>query len=257
MATVERLPKEVDRLALAYSRVYDNVNQTVWFLAEEGGRIGDMYGTGYQRNENGDFIIDGNGNYIADNSLQKLGNYNPDFTLGFSNDLSYKNWQFSFLLDWRHGGVLVSRSLALAAVGGQLIETQHRPEAGIVAEGVVNVGTQEAPDWQPNTAAVTAESYYRQFYDRNHEENNTYDASFLKLRALSLGYTFSGRDSGFFQNGRELSIALIGRNLFAWSAIPHFDPEQLAVQGQQFVSGVEDMSYATTRSFGLKIGVQF
>lgn len=257
VATVERLPKEVDRLALAYSRVYDNVNQTVWFLVEEGGRIGDMYGTGYQRNENGDFIIDGNGNYIADNNLQKLGNYNPDFSLGFSNDLSYKNWQFSFLLDWRHGGVLVSRSLALAAVGGQLIETQHRPEAGIVAEGVVNVGTQEAPDWQPNTTAVTAESYYRQFYDRNHEENNTYDASFLKLRALSLGYTFSGRDSGFFQNGRELSIALIGRNLFAWSAIPHFDPEQLAVQGQQFVSGVEDMSYATTRSFGLKIGVQF
>lgn len=257
VSTVERLPAGAGRLALAYSRVYDNVNQTVWFLVEEGGRIGDMYGTGYRRNENGDFVIDADGRYIADNTLKKLGNYNPDFMLGFSNELRYKNWNLNFLFDWRQGGILVSRTLSLAAVGGQLIETQHRPEGGIVAQGVVNFGTDDAPDWRPNTTAVTPESYYRQFYDRNHEENNTYDASYLKLRSFSLGYTFAKRGSGFFRGGRELSLALIGRNLFAFSAIPHFDPEQLAVQGQQFVSGVEDMSYATTRSFGLKVGVQF
>ncbi|MEL7425964.1 MAG: hypothetical protein AAFN81_23430, partial [Bacteroidota bacterium] len=61
----------------------------------------------------------------------------------------------------------------------------------------------------------------------------------------------------FFQDGRSLSLTLVGRNLYAFSAIPHFDPEQLAVQGTQFVSGVEDMSYATTRSWGLKLGLNF
>ncbi len=257
-AIVETLPDEAGRLTLAYSRVYDNTNQTVWFQVEEGGRIGDMYGTGYAKNENGDFIIDANGRFVVDNTLIFLGNYNPDFNLGWSNDLTYKNWNMSFLIDWRKGGTLVSRTQALAGVGGQLAETGVRPEEGIIAEGVVNTGTEESPRWEANTTAVTAEQYYRQYYDRNHEENNTYDASFIKLRQLAIGYTFQSSDkSGFFRDGRKLNVSFVGRNLFALSDIPHFDPEQLAVQGNNFVSGVEDMSYATTRSIGVKIGFDF
>ncbi|MGH1434783.1 MAG: SusC/RagA family TonB-linked outer membrane protein [Lewinella sp.] len=255
-ATVEELPSGIDRLTLAYSRVYDNVNQTVWFQVDEGGRIGDMYGTGYLRNENGDFIIDDSGRYIVDNNLQLLGNYNPDFVLGFSNRFTYKNWNLGLLLDWRQGGVLVSRTQALAGVAGQLLETENRPDEGIIAAGVVNTGSEENPVYSPNTKAVSAESYYRQFYDRNHEENNTYDASYLKIREFSLGYTFKNKGA-FLREGRSLKLSLIGRNLYAFSAIPHFDPEQLAVQGSQFVSGVEDMSYATTRSWGLKVGLNF
>ncbi len=258
-AVVETLPNEAGRLTLAYSRVYDNTNQTVWFQVEEGGRIGDMYGTGYKKNEAGQFIIGADGRYIVDNNLIKLGNYNPDFSLGIYNQFQYKNWDLSFLFDWRQGGVLVSRTQALAGVAGQLLETVNRPENGIVAEGVVNTGTEENPIYTPNTTAVSAESYYRQYYDRNHEENNTYDASYVKLREFSLGYTFKSNEKseGFFSNGRQLNIAIIGRNLFAWSEIPHFDPEQIAVQGQNFVSGVEDMSYATSRSFGIKLGFDF
>lgn len=258
VSTVEALPEGTDKITLAFSRVYDNVNQTVWFQVEEGGRIGDIYGTGYLKNENGDFVIDNKGNFIADNTLKKLGNYNPDFTLGFSNQIRYKNWDLSFLLDWRQGGQLVSRTLALAAVAGQLIETENRPTEGIIAEGVVNTGTTENPLWQTNTTSISAESYYRQYYDRNHEENNTYSASYIKLRQFSIGYTFkSSQDKGFFSKGRSLRIALIGRNLFALSNIPHFDPEQLAVQGNQFISGVEDMSYPSSRSFGLKLECNF
>ncbi len=250
VATVEELPEGIQRLTLAYNRVYDNVNQTVWVQVEEGGRIGDLYGTGYQKNGNGDFVINANGGYIVDNTLKKLGNYNPDFILGISNSFRYKKWELGFLFDWRQGGVLVSRTLALAAVGGQLIETANRPAEGIVAQGVVNTGTTENPVYAPNTKAISAETYYRQYYDRNHEENNTYDASYLKLREFHLGYTFS------FKKSRQLNVALVGRNLFAFSAIPHFDPEQLSVQGQKFVSGVEDMSYPTARSIGVKLGVE-
>ena len=258
VSTVESLPEGADKITLAFSRVYDNVNQTIWFQVEEGGKIGDMYGTGYQKNENGDFVIGADGRFIADNSLKKIGNYNPDFILGISNELVYKNWNLNFLLDWRQGGQLVSRTLSLAGVGGQLIETENRPEEGIVAEGVVNVGSSDNPVWQTNTTAISAESYYRQYYDRNHEENNVYDASYLKLRQLSIGYTFSSaRETGFLGNGRQLNVALIGRNLFAWSKIPHFDPEQLAVQGNQFISGVEDMSYPSSRSLGVKLGFDF
>ncbi len=240
---------------MAYSRIYDSQNQTVFLQAEEGGRVGDLYGTGYLKNENGDFILTDEGRYIPDNELQKLGNYNPDFMLGFNNQFNYKNWNMGFLLDWRQGGIIVSRTRALGNVGGQLAETAFRPETGIVPEGVVNTGTDDNPVYEANTVAVSAESYYRQFYDRNHEENNTYDASFLKLRQLSIGYTFN--NLSLFNQDATLSLSLIGKNLFAITENPHFDPEQLAVQGQGFISGVEDMSYATTRSIGFKAGFNF
>ncbi len=255
---VESLPQADGRLTLAYSRIYDSANQTVWFQVEEGGRIGDIYGTGYRKTEDGQFILTPSGSYIADNTLKKIGNYNPDFMLGWNNNFTYKNWNLSFLFDWRQGGELVSRTRALGTVGGQLAETANRPEGGIVPQGVVNTGTAENPQYVLNTTAVSAETYYRQFYDRNHEENNIYDASFLKLRQFSVGYTFDLKD-GFLglSKGMQIDLALVGRNLFAISEIPHFDPEQLAVQGNTFVSGVEDMSYATSRSIGLKAGFNF
>ncbi|MDO5969751.1 SusC/RagA family TonB-linked outer membrane protein [Flavivirga aquimarina] len=250
-STIKDLPQEAGRLTLAFSRIYDSANQTVWFQVEEGGRIGDFYGTGYLKNDNGDFIIDDNGRFIADNDLQKLGNYNPDFTLGWNNNFTYKNWNLSFLFDWRQGGDIVSRTRALGNVGGQLAETAFRPDAGIIAQGVTQSG-------QPNTVAVSAESYYRQFYDRNHEENNVYDASFLKLRQFAIGYSFRLKD-GFLglKDGADVNFSVTGNNLFAITENPHFDPEQLAVQGNGFVSGVEDLSYATTRSFGFKAGFNF
>ena len=254
-STVESLPQDEGRLTLAYSRIYDSQNQTVFLQAEKGGRVGDLYGTGYLKNENGDFILTDEGRYIPDNELQKLGNYNPDFMLGFNNQFNYKNWNLGFLFDWRQGGIIVSRTRALGNVGGQLAETAFRPEEGIVPEGVVNTGTTDNPVYAQNTVAVSAESYYRQFYDRNHEENNTYDASFLKLRQLSVGYTFD--NLSVFNQDATLSLSLIGKNLFAITENPHFDPEQLAVQGQGFISGVEDMSYATTRSIGFKAGFNF
>ena len=254
-ATVTDLPQEDGRLTLAYSRIYDSQNQTVYVQVEEGGRVGDLYGTGYVKNENGAFVLTNEGSYIADNNLQKLGNYNPDFMLGFTNQFNYKNWDLSFLFDWRQGGIIVSRTKALGNVGGQLAETAYRPENGIVPDGVVNVGTSANPIYDQNTVAVTAESYYRQFYDRNHEENNTYDASYLKLRQLAIGYTFE--ELTFFNQKASLRITLMGKNLFAITENPHFDPEQLAVQGQGFIGGVEDMSYATTKSFGCKVGFNF
>ncbi len=259
-ARVESLPQDDGRLTLAYSRVYNNPDQTVWHQVEEGGRVGDLYGTGYLRNEDGDFIITDEGRFIADPNLQKLGNYNPDFILGLNNEFQYKNWDAGFLFEWRQGGILVSRTLALAGVAGQLEETAFRPEDGIVANGVVNTGTEENPVYVRNTTAVSPESYYRQFYDRNHEENNTYDASYLKLRQFSIGYNFDVKKNfikNLFPDGAKMRVSLIGRNLFAVSEIPHFDPEQMAVQGQGFVSGVEDMSYASTRSIGVKASINF
>jgi TonB-linked SusC/RagA family outer membrane protein len=249
------LPDEAKTITLAYNSIYDNLNQTIWYQVQEGGRLGDMWGTGYLRNENSDLVVGANGQYVADNRLKNLGNYNPDFMLGWNNQVNYKNFFASFLLDWRQGGIIISRSLALAGVAGQLIETENRPEEGIIAEGVVNIGTSEKPIWSANTQAIPAETYYRMYYDRNHEENNTYDASYLKLREVAIGYKFPTK--ALLKNINELTLSVTGRNLYAWSKTPHFDPEQFGIQGQNLVSGVEDMGYPTTRSVGLRISLKF
>lgn len=258
-ATVDELPAGTERFTLSYSRVYNSVNQTVFFIVEPGGEIGDFWGTGYRRNEAGDFILDDNGALVADNTLQKLGNANPDFILGAQNNFRYRNFELGLLLDWRQGGALVSRTLSLAGVAGQLEETAFRPEEGILIPGVQNRGTDVEPEYVPNTTPVSAESFYRSFYNRNHEENNVYDASYLKLREVSLTYQLDNSQlSGTFLRGlQSMSVSLIGRNLYAWTEIPHFDPEQFAIQGQDIVFGVEDMTYPSARSFGLNLGIEF
>lgn len=259
VSTVESLPEQAERITLAYSRVYDNVNQTVWYQVREGDQIGDMWGTGYLKNDDGEFIVNEEGRFIVDNTLQKLGNYNPDFILGFSNRVEIGGFDFSMLWDWRQGGTIISRTLSLAGVAGQLEETAFRPEEGLVIDGVMNTGSMENPNYVANTVAIPSETYYRSYYDRNHEENNAYSATFLKLRELSLGYTVSSENSGmaWLTDGRQIRVSVIGRNLLAFSEIPHFDPEQFSVQGQNFVSGVEDMSYPTVRSIGANLSIQF
>ncbi|MET4075475.1 SusC/RagA family TonB-linked outer membrane protein [Hymenobacter sp. UYCo722] len=256
--TVVSLPDEVGTLTLGYNRIYDNVNQTVWYQVRQGDRVGSMWGTGYQRTPQGDFIVGSNGQYIADNTLKKLGNYNPDFMVGLSNQFSVGNFNLGFLLDWRQGGILVSRTLALAGVAGQLIETADRPDAGIVAKGVVNTGTPENPNYQPNTKAIPAETYYRMYYDRNNEENSTYNASYVKLREVTLGFTVPQAAWVTKKlHTQRLTVALVGRNLLALSHIPHFDPEQTSFQQNQMQTGVEDMTYPTTRNLGLKLSANF
>ncbi len=76
---------------------------------------------------------------------------------------------------------------------------------------------------------------------------------------MSLGYTFNTKRlaNTSLKGIKGFEVSLIGRNLFAISHIPHFDPEQIAAQGSGFVSGVEDMSYPTTKSYGIKFGFNF
>ncbi len=149
--------------------------------------------------------------------------------------------------------------MALAGVAGQLKETENRPADGLAFDAVMNTGTTANPVYVTNTKKIPAESYYRQFYDRNHEENSVYDDSYLKLRQFNVGYTFSKAtlSKTFLKNVQSLKVSFVGKNVFAFSNIPHFDPEQLAVQGNKFLNGTEDMSYPSARSFGLSLGVNF
>ena len=255
---VEELPEGIDQYTTGYARLYTTAENTIFYIAnaQEGGRIGDMYGTGFQETEDGRVIYGDNGLPLRDNELRYLGNYNPDFILGFGNSIEYKGFALNVLLDWRQGGTIVSRTRAVGSTSGVLAETIDGREDGIIGDGVVNVGTDANPIYEENTTSVSAAEYYNQFYNRANEESSTYDASYVKIRQIGLSYTFP--DKWTEKMGvQEFKIGLIARNLFTWTENPHFDPELSAMQGTSLVYGVEDLSYPSTRSYGVNIQFNF
>jgi TonB-linked SusC/RagA family outer membrane protein len=254
ISTVLELPDGVDQYVLGAARVYDRSDRSVFFIATEGGRLGDMYGTGIQQ-VNGRDLYDANGNPVKDPELQLLGNSNPDFILGLGTDFSYKGFSLGVLFDWRHGGTIVSRTLSIASTSGVLANTAEGRETGIVGDGVVNVGTEANPIYEENTTAISAQEYYQQIYDRDNEAKALYNATYVKLREVRLSYTFPQRLMQKI-NFSELKLSLIGKNLAVWTENPHFDPEVSAMQGPNFAFGVEDMSYPSSRSFGLSLQIK-
>ncbi len=256
-SVVTELPEGVDQFVTGTANVFEGSggSNTVYYIAREDGRVGDMYGTGFVEID-GETLFGTNGLPVQDGNLRKLGNYNPDFTMGLSNKFSYKGVDLTILFDWRKGGTIVSRTKALGSTSGVLQETLVGRENGVVGDGVMNTGTDENPQYVTNTTSVPASQFYNNFYDRGNEASSLYSASYVKLRQVSLYYNFSDEfaQSIGFQN---LKLGLVGSNLLLFTDNPHFDPELNALQERNIVYGVEDMSYPSTRSFGMSLKTQF
>ena len=228
--------------------------------AAVGERIGDLYGTGFRKVEDrnspffGQWIINpDSGLPIVDNTLRKLGNYSPDFMVGLQNNFTYKNFNFSFLFDWRQGGEFHSRTVAIGGTTGMLDFTVPGRETGIVAEGVIDNGN---GTYTPNTKNVSASNYYSHVYNRSNEESSMFDATYVKLREVKLGYNLPKK---WFKTVpfTSASIALVGRNLALWTENDHVDPETISLSGGSIVPGVEDMALPSTRSFGVNLNLEF
>jgi hypothetical protein len=214
-----------------------------------------MYGSGLAEVD-GRIVHNVEGVPVLDPTLKLLGNYNPDFSLGLNNRFSYRNISMNILFDWRQGGVFVSRTKTFGSISGVLKETLVGREEGVVGDGVVNVGTAEAPQYVENTTSAPASTYYGAYYDRGNEATSVYDASYLKLRQLSFYYTLSSQICeriGF----QSIKLGFVGSNLLLFTENPHVDPELNASQGRNVIYGVDDMSYPSTRSFGFSIKTQF
>jgi len=263
---------------------YEISNNYLSVQAREGGRMGDVYGTGfvlYDPDAGQTVTVDdvadiednwghlySNGFPVRDPNLRKLGNYNPDFMLGFNNTISYKNWTLGFLVDWRQGGVVMSRTLLIGGTSGMMEETaEYDREKNSFIGGqttVSNVNTldragyREAADgtYVANDVEVSARDFYWSHFNRGNEEVGMYDASFVKLRELRIGYTFGSAVASKI-GAERLSFNLIGRNLLLFTENPHFDPETFSYNAGNIVPGVEDMATPSTRSIGFHLGVTF
>lgn len=238
---------------------YEISNNYLSVQARVGERLGDLYGTGFITVDDpnseffGQVVHDENGFSLRDSELKKLGNYNPDFTVGWQNSFTYKNFNFGFLFDWRQGGEIMSRTVLIGGTSGLMDFTAVGRETGIISEGVI----QNADgSYRENDVVLSGRDYYWWRYNRGNEEVGMFDASFLKLREVKIGYDFPKEllRKTFIQS---INISLVGRNLGLWTENPHFDPETISFNGGTIVPGVEDMALPSSRSYGLNLNVKF
>ncbi len=234
---------------------YQISSNYIQVLAKEGERMGDMYGTGFLQSPDGQTVYE-DGFPVRDPNLKRLGNYNPDFMVGMYNTITYKNFNLGFLFDWRHGGEVNSRTVLIGGTSGMMDFTAESRENGLVGVGVKNVGSDESPNYVTNDVIVSGRDYYWSRYNRGNEEIGMFDASFVKLREVKIGYQLPNDLFGGFPL-RNFNISIVGRNLALWTENTHFDPEVISFDGSTVVPGVEDMATPTTRSIGFNINFEF
>jgi len=236
--------------------------------ARVGERMGNMYGRGFDRVQDpnspyfGQIVHNTSGTPLTAPELRLQGNYNPDWMLGIQNNFSYNRFTFGFLFDIRYGGVVVSRTKTIGSTSGQLEETLLGRENGydlsIEGNGIISPGVIRTADgtYIPNERKISSRDWHNRYYERNNVEAALYDASFIKLREVTLGYTIPGSALAKtpFQEAR---ISLVARNLALWTENPHFDPETLSMSGGTLIPGVEDMAFPSTRSIGFNLNIKF
>lgn len=239
-------------------------------VVAEGGSFGDLYTLRWANTEtDGTFtyedngnarIVDADGKPVVTSSSENIGNFNPDYTLGLNNALSFGKLHFSFLIDGRKGGVVVSGTEANAAFYGNAdYTTAFRGAGSWTVDGVQADGT-------PNGTPINAETFWTTVSGGRYSwgEFFAYDATNFRLREVTLGYDFG--KVGFF-NGLRLSV--VGRNLFflyrgkALLDIPgvperkmNFDPD-VSLGGANNFQGVEYGNIPSSRSVGLNLKLSF
>jgi iron complex outermembrane receptor protein len=199
-----------------------------------------------------------------------IGNSQPSVTGGITNTFKYKNISLYVLTDAKIGGDTYFGSYAAGMGSGNLKETLKErnggglplvypdgttSNTGIIMDGVFSDGT-------PNTNVVNYQWYYQGTFSAwNHlgipRSPSVFKNSWMKLREVALTYQVPAkiiRKAKVFQN---LSVSLIGRDLFyIFTTIPDgLNPE--GVNGIGNMQGIEYDALPKTRSFGISLKTSF
>ncbi|KPK87859.1 MAG: hypothetical protein AMS27_01250 [Bacteroides sp. SM23_62_1] len=223
-------------------------------------------------------VITTEGLYIQSENRTDLGNVYPDWFGGVSNVFSFRNINASFLIDFRKGGVIYSVTdwfghysgvlEATAAVNdrGVNIRESVDDEGGIKVEGVYGYldasGDVKFTDANgidtgypvDNQTYARAEQFYHDYWGKT--ELSVFNASFIKLRELSVGYTFSNIPILQRAGIRDINLSLLGRNLWIiYKNTPDIDPE-MGIGAGNYV-GIETNVIPSVRSMGFNVKVNF
>lgn len=225
-------------------------------------------------------LVTTSGRYIRSGARTDLGNIYPDWFGGINNSFTYKDFNFSFLVDFRKGGLINSITHMFGMYTGILEETAAINANGMnvrddVADGggvliedavygkvntdgtiqFLNADGTNSSTPVTSTTYVDANTWGYDHYAKT--ELNTFDGSFVKLREVSMGYSFSKIEALRKIGVKNLNVSLVGRNLLLLFAnIPDIDPEVANSAGNTSV-GAENNAIPSTRSFGFNIRLDF
>ena len=217
---------------------------------KKGGSFGDIYGKAFKRDADGKILYETDGEHQGlpmiegDGNTVKVGNANPDFTLGWTNTFSWKGLVLSLLVDGRYGGKVLSQTQAdMDMYGVTKVTGDARDKGYVMLEGekITNVkGFYKSI--VGGRAGVT--EYYM------------YDATNFRLRELALGYTFPKRWMEATKFFRDVQLAFTARNLFFIYKKAPFDPDLILSTGNDN-QAIEVYGMPTTRSMGFSLRVMF
>jgi TonB-linked SusC/RagA family outer membrane protein len=225
-----------------------------------GQEYGQIYGSDYQRDVNGNILINPATGLPsgATTDVKQIGNPNPKWTGGINNTISYKGFNLGVLLDFRHGGQQYARNIADITRTGAAAETAEFPR--FEADGVTytkpyiftGVYASGANAGQANTTGVSAQDYYGTAGKFVAATGYIYDTSWFRIREASLNYAIPKSFLSKTPFGRA-TIGVYGRNLFLSAPnYPHFDPEQNAL-GVSNSQGLEFNALPNTRVIGVNL----
>ena len=260
-----------------------------------GDRLDGYYSYNFLRSPDGQIINSSTGIPLlrptGTNTMQFLGNTNPDWVWGVNNRFSYKGINFSFQFDGRVGGVIRDQVYAYAMNSGnqpeltqgalgaaRLAEWQSTalgtksPTPAYVGPGVVvansgsvqfdangNISNLSSLEFAPNAKAVTVQTYAQGVYNSGIEEPYMVSKTYAKLREVIIGYSFPASllQSRFIKGA---NVSLVGRNLLYFAQRKDFDLDQYA-QGfdvtTQSTLKNPSLQSATSRSMGINVNLTF
>lgn len=202
-----------------------------------------------------DYLRDASGKIQFDESglpqrgdLKPMGSTIPKIYGGLNNTFNYKQFNLSFLVDYRFGNKVLSATENASIYRGLNKLTLVGRETGVVGAGVNPAGA-------ANTVNVQAQTYYQALATRVGAVS-VLDGSFIKLRQITLGYNFNAaflRSTPF----SSIGVSAVGRNL--WTIMKHtnnIDPES-GFSADPRYAGIEGASLPFARTYGLNVNFKF
>ncbi|RPI42096.1 MAG: TonB-dependent receptor, partial [Bacteroidetes bacterium] len=248
---VVSLAKDVDALPIGYA--YSGLRTE----ARPGLPYGNIIGYGLKRDPEGN-IVHVNGLPVRTDSEMILGNFTPDWIGGVTSSLTFKDFTLSVLVNGKFGGELFSNTTQwLRQYGMDKSTDVPMRQDYIVGEGVTERGGPAGEVlYEPNHVSVAFFDYAYWMNAYGLHETNMFDASYIKLKEVKLGYQLP---SGLVQRTpfRQVRISVVGRNLaLLYARIPHIDPET-AISADNSKQGYEMFNMPSSRSLTASILVKF
>lgn len=213
-------------------------------ILTEGGSMTDIYVYNQlTRDNNGNIKVDQNGNLSMTSSSTptKVGDLDADFNLGWTNHFTYKGIDLGVVLSARVGG------LAYSATQG-ILDYYGVSEASATARDNGGIPV--------NNGLVTAQKYYRTIGsgEGGYGRYYLYSATNVRLQELSLNYTLPKK---WFKNVANITLGVVGRNLWMIYCKAPFDPELSAATASNYYMNVDYFMQPSLRNIGFNVKVQF